>query len=69
MIINIIIHVITCIIHHTCDQLTTHSHTLKTSNYFQNAQPFCIGSQQTTVLIHFEVWAKLAQQWLVCAPL
>ena len=21
------------------------------------------------VLIHFEAWAKLAQQWLVCAPL
>ena len=20
-------------------------------------------------LIHFEAWAKLAQQWLVCAPL
>ena len=23
----------------------------------------------TEVLIHFEAWAKLAQQWFVCAPL
>ena len=33
--------------------------------YHQDVRSDC----ETVFLITFQVWAKLAQQWLVCAPL